>query len=210
MARYEVTVAQYSAFIEATGYSVGAPAALQGSAEFPVGSVSWTDALAYSRWLERSLRSSSRTPSRIRDLLEDGWRITLPSETEWEKAARGSDGRIYSSGDTLRPDRARYASASPVPVGSYLCPECPYGLADMIGNVWEWTRSPFTLARHSPEAEPLDLEADALWIMKGGSYADEAGVVRAAVRGGADPASRRPFLGFRLAIVRAREITIQP
>jgi formylglycine-generating enzyme required for sulfatase activity len=208
--RYEVTVAQFARFVEETGYSVGSPAALQAPPDFPVANVSWTDALAYARWVERILRASPRTPEPIRAILADGWRVTLPSEAEWEKAARGEDGRIYPWGDAPRPDRARYRASSPAPVGAYECPECPYGLRDLAGNVWEWTRTPFVLAPYSRESRELDIMADALWTMRGGSYGDAENMIRSAVRGGADPGARRPFLGFRLALVHSREVTRNP
>jgi formylglycine-generating enzyme required for sulfatase activity len=70
----------------------------------------------------------------------------------------------------------------------------------MSGNVWEWTRSPFQAGPYDPPNDRIDLEADALWIMRGGSFSDSAQNVRAAVRGGADPGARRPFIGFRLVL----------
>jgi formylglycine-generating enzyme required for sulfatase activity len=72
----------------------------------------------------------------------------------------------------------------------------------MAGNVWEWTRTPFVDGPHDPGRDQLDLDADALWVMRGGSFGDSARNVRAALRGGADPGVRRPFIGFRLALAR--------
>jgi formylglycine-generating enzyme required for sulfatase activity len=86
------------------------------------------------------------------------------------------------------------------PVGSFSCAECAFGLSDMSGNVWEWTRSPFQPYPYEPGGMPSDLEADALFVMRGGSYSDPLQNVRAATRGGADPGAGRPFIGFRLAI----------
>ena len=82
-----------------------------------------------------------------------------------------------------------------------MCVGCPYGLSDMAGNVWELTRSrylpyPFT------ETPNQDLTTDALFVMRGGSYADGANLIRTTTRGGADPGVRRPFIGFRVAITR--------
>jgi formylglycine-generating enzyme required for sulfatase activity len=70
----------------------------------------------------------------------------------------------------------------------------------MAGNVWEWTRTPFRAAPYDRGASPADLREDALWVMRGGSFADPEQNVRAAIRGGADPGARRAFIGFRVAI----------
>ena len=200
--RYEVTVAQYGAFIDATGYRVSDPEPLRGPPDHPVVAVSWTDALAYTRWLETTLAAWPQTPPRLGRLLREGWRITLPSEAEWEKAARESDGRIYPWGEQPRQDRANFGARRTMPVGSFACPECPFGLSDMAGNVWEWTRSPYQPYPYRASDDQEGLEAEALWVMRGGSFGDPARNVRAANRGGADPGARRPFLGFRLVIAR--------
>ncbi len=199
--RYEVTVAQYGAFVAATGHRVGAET-LQRPPDHPVANVSWPDALAYGRWLETTLGASPQTPPRLRDLLRDGWRIGLPSEAEWEKAARGTDGRIYPWGNAPRRDRANYAGQATTRVGSFDCAECAFRLADMSGNVWEWTRSPYQPYPFDPSDDRQNLDSDALWVMRGGSFADTEQNVRAAIRGGGDPGVRRPFMGFRLVISR--------
>ena len=202
MGRYEVTVAQFRAFATASGYAASSDA-LQGPRAHPATSVSWIDALAYCRWLDARLREGAETPALalLAQLLDDGWRLTLPTEEQWEKAARGTDGRIFPWGNEQRPDRANYGARSATPVGSVDCPECPFGLSDMSGNVWEWTRSPFPAGGY-PTQDSIDLAPDALWVMRGGSFADEARNVRAAIRGGADPSVRRPFIGFRVALTR--------
>ena len=198
--RYEVTVAQFRAFADAAGAAVEAEA-LRGPPNHPVGSVSWPDALAYCRWLGATLRDWPGTPPRLRRWLDAGWRVTLPSEAEWEKAARGADARIYPWGDVPRRDRANFGGAGgPTPAGSFDCPECPFGLSDMSGNVWELTRSPYQPYPYDETDDTGDLAADALFVMRGGSFVDPEGTVRAAVRGGADPGVRRPFIGFRVVI----------
>jgi formylglycine-generating enzyme required for sulfatase activity len=201
--RYEVTIAQYKAFAESARFRVADPQALVGSPEHPVVLVSWPDALAYCRWLEITLRDWPQTPPPLARLLRDGWRITLPTEAQWEKAARGSDGRIFPWGNEVRRDRANFEGTGVKSVGSVECPECPFGLADMSGNVWEWTRSPLRPYPFAAGYDTAELEKDALWVMRGGHFADPARLVRAATRGAAEPGARRRFIGFRVALSRS-------
>jgi formylglycine-generating enzyme required for sulfatase activity len=199
IARHEVTIAQFQAFVAATGFKAD-ERTLRGQTDHPVAFVSWPDALAYCRWLEATMKASPQTPTRLIQLLREGWRVTLPSEAQWEKAARGSDGRIFPWGNQPRRDRANYQSATTTPVGAFACPECAYPLSDMSGNVWEWTRSPYQPYPYDDSDDRANLEADALWVMRGGHFGDADRYMRAAVRGGADPGVRRGFIGFRVAI----------
>lgn len=198
VARYEVTVGQYGAFQEATGR--GVRTALDAPPDHPITNVSWPDALAYAAWLNSQLLLWQGTPDALKQRLAEGWKITLPTEAQWEKAARGTDGRVFPWGDRLLDNRANLRSRGPRPVGSFPCPECPYGLRDLIGNVWEWTRSPLQPYPFDPTDDGNTLEADALWVMRGGGFGDTEQNARAATRGGADPGARRPFLGFRLVL----------
>ncbi|MDR0788556.1 MAG: formylglycine-generating enzyme family protein [Gemmatimonadota bacterium] len=202
ISRYEVTIGQFRAFVEATGRTVD-PQALLAPDSYPVIFVSWPDAVAYTRWLEGEMKKSATTPPALREMLNTGWRVTLPTEAEWEKAARGTDGRIFPWGDEEIAGPANIAGRSLTPVGYFDCSAvCANGLEDMSGNVWEWTRTPFSGTGYGGVTTAPDLEADALWVMRGGSYADALNLNRVAVRGGADPGARRGFIGFRLAITR--------
>ena len=195
----EVTVAQYRVFVEATGRPVG-EGALDASPDFPVAFVSWPDALLYARWLEGELRASPAAPPPIRELLASGWRVSLPTEAEWEKAAKGSLEGAFPWGNAPAPGLANYGSNRRRAVGSIVCFGCAYGLSDMAGNVWEWTRSPYQPYPYTEEDDREDLEADALWVMRGGGYADNAQNIRTTVRGAADPGVRREFIGFRVVL----------
>lgn len=199
IARFEVTGAQFRDFVEATGHRASDQALLSPPTH-PVAFVSWPDALAYARWLDATLRDSQATPPALRERLREGWRVTLPTEAQWEKAARGTDGRIFPWGDEPRRDHANFAARGTAPVGSFACADCPYGLSDMSGNVWEWTRSPFQPYPFDATHDRTDLTAEALWVMRGGAFSDAAQNVRSAIRGGADPGVRRPFIGFRLVV----------
>lgn len=197
--RYEVTVAEFRAFVEATGHTTD-PQSLREPPSYPVTSVTWSDALAYARWLDKTLREWDGTPPKIKEMLAAGGKVTIPNETEWEKAARGTDGRVYPWGTEPRRDRANFQSSRIAPVGSFACPECPFGLSDMSGNVWEWTRSPFLDQRHGAKEPPANLQADPIFVIRGGSFGDPPRLVRVALRGGGDPSVRRPFIGFRVVI----------
>jgi formylglycine-generating enzyme required for sulfatase activity len=70
----------------------------------------------------------------------------------------------------------------------------------MSGNVWEWTRSPYQAYPYDESDDREGLDEDALWVMRGGSFSDQEQNIRTAIRGGADPGVRRPFIGFRLVI----------
>ena len=197
MARHEVTVAQFSAFLLATKTNADA-GATAAAPSHPVTFVTWPNALAYCRWLEGVL---AKTPGAVGDRVRAGWRVSLPTEAQWEKAARGGDRRAYPWGDQPRKDRGNFEGTGTTPVGQYACPECPYGLADMSGNVWEWTSSPYQPYPYDPSDDRANLDADALWVMRGGHFADLARQVRATTRGAADPGARRAFIGFRVALV---------
>lgn len=201
IARYEVTVAQYQVFLAATARGFE-PQALSTPANHPIGFVSWPDALAYCRWLEHEMKLSPSIPGELKARLDAGWHITLPSEAEWEKAARGAEGRRYPWGDAPRRDRANVGGQGSVPVGSIVCPECAYGLSDMSGNVWEWTRSPYQPYPYDPGDDSASAGQEALWVIRGGGFNDGEQMARGAARGGADPGARRAFIGFRPVISR--------
>ena len=199
ISRYEVTIAQFRAFARATGLPAEIRA-IVGPGDYPVANITWPEALAYGRWLQRQLQQSTQTPAALKQLLQAGARLTLPSEAEWEKAARSVDGRVFPWGSQPQSGRANFASSAVVGVGSSACDSCAYGLSDMSGNVWEITRSPLQDYPYDPADDRNNLADDALWVMRGGSYADAINNVRAAVRGGVDPGVRSDSIGFRLVI----------
>jgi formylglycine-generating enzyme required for sulfatase activity len=208
--RYEVTVGQYKACVSDGGCKPGDQNAVGGNDDLPVRYVSWHEALAYCRWLEAKLKSSPTTPKALADALGGRlggatWRVTLPSEAEWEKAARGADGRIYPWGASIDPTNANYDGAKkggPTPVGSYPAGASPYGLLDMSGNVWEWTRSHYKdyPYRSSDGREDLSAGNDIPRVVRGGSFYDSDGDVRAAYRDVRGPVGRLSNLGFRVVV----------
>ena len=160
--RFPVTVAQFSRFVSDAGFPAGNEHCLAGPPSHPVVRVSWFEAFAFCQWLTRRWQALG--------LLADGWAVTLPSEAEWEKAARGGlevpqssvilsqpfelrdmalkpnphPGRIYPWGPEAKAgigDFAENGIAQTGAVGSFPEGASPYGVEDMCSNVWEWTRS---------------------------------------------------------------------
>jgi len=199
ISRHEITVGQFAALARANSWP-GPARVLAGLPEHPVTLVAWPEALSYCRWLAAALQRSSSTPATLRARLREGWRVLLPTEAQWEKAARGTDARIYPWGNEPRHDRANYDSAGTTPVGQFACSECAYGLADMSGNVWEWTSSPYQPYPYDPADDRANLDADALWVIRGGHFGDGARLVRTTARTGADPGVRRHSIGFRVVV----------
>ncbi len=199
IARNETTVGQFKAYLHASGRS-GAAAELTTADNLPITGITWPEAVQYARWLESELRQSPLTPAPLQEVLAAGARVSLPSEAEWEKAARSGDGRIWPWGSRPRNGLANFDAAAPGPVGAFSCVDCAYGLNDMAGNVWEYTRSPLQDYPFDPADDWGDLAEDALYVMRGGGYADGLENVRGAVRGGVDPSVRSDSIGFRLVI----------
>lgn len=199
IARFETTIAQFRHFVADAGISVNS-AALEGPPNAPVSNITWAEAVAFTHWLDAEMRQSDQTPDTLKQFLDSGAEVRLPSEAEWEKAARSVDGRIFPWGSQPTSQFANFQGSGKLPVGNAECDACAYGLSDMAGNVWEITRSPFQDYPYDPEDDAADLSQDALWTMRGGSYADAINNVRAAVRGGVDPGVRTDTIGFRVVI----------
>jgi formylglycine-generating enzyme required for sulfatase activity len=201
MGRYLVTVAQYAVFIKNSGYKAG-PGQIEyllGNAAYPVVNVSWYDAMAFCRWMQETV------------LVEMGrYQASLPTEAEWEKAARGTDGREYPWGNQ-QPDESlcncnhKPGVRSPelTPVGHYSPRgDSPYGCADMAGNVWEWTHSLFKpypyFAGDGREVEQVEGER----VVRGGSFYNFSSFMRCSYRTGNDPSRSYTTRGFRVCVIR--------
>jgi iron(II)-dependent oxidoreductase len=190
--RYPVTNVEYRAFVRDTNHRP--PRHWEGDAyphglgDHPVVYVSWHDARAYCAWL----REKTKRPYR------------LPTEAQWEKAARGTEGQVYPWGDGFEATRCNSAEGGvrgTTPVGQYSPQgDSPYGLADMAGNVWEWTS---TLYRDYPcDAEDgrEEEEESGPRVVRGGTFYSYQGVVRCAYRSRHDPDYRDLSLGFRVVV----------
>src|SRR6185436_12205228 len=206
LGRYPVTVSQFWEYENESKNPPEDPESLRGLANTPVVLVSWKEALAFCRWVTVRWRASGK--------IEPGWEVTLPSEAEWEKAARGEDGRIYPWGGEPDPNRMSYAKTkigAPSPVGCFPLGASPHGCEEMSGNVWEWTRSFWGERWQAPSfrypysaldgREDLATTSEVLRVLRGGAFGSVTGRVRCAVRGRLNPRGHARSVGFRLVLV---------
>jgi formylglycine-generating enzyme required for sulfatase activity len=210
IARYPVTVAQFRAFVEASGHRPADEQSLEGLPTHPVAYVNWYDAVAYCDWLTARLRSWEHTPEPLGALLRrENWRVTLPSEAEWEKAARGKDGRVYSWGNDPDPDRANYddtGTETTNAVGCFPGGASPYGVEELSGNVEEWTRSlwgeyPYPSERIArSKREDLQAPARVSRVLRGGAFWFDPQGVRCAARLRSGARVVYGNVGFRVAL----------
>ncbi len=178
---YEVTNALYKKFMDATGhsapkddstYSVVVPIL----PEQPVVGVSWHDAIAYAEW------SGKR----------------LPTEAEWEKAARGGlKAKRYPWGNEITKKDANYDGDGTTAVGSYSANG--YGLYDMAGNVYEWCADWYDSGYYtnSPNDNPLGPDSGTDRVLRGGSWTSDPGPLRVSFRHSFSPREAFSLVGFR-------------
>jgi formylglycine-generating enzyme required for sulfatase activity len=218
ISRYPVTNAQYRVFIKAGGYTekwkacwskegwewreqetITEPRWAGGDFDrlnHPVVRVSWYEASAFCRWLTLQLRESGELTAKEE--------VRLPTEAEWEKAARGMDGQIYPWGnEQIRPELANYSDTGlgvTSAVGCFPRGVSPYGCEEMAGNVWEWCLDWYgeKYYAESPKKNPQGPASGSARVYRGGGWYLIAGRCRAADRSGDAPDYRGSVLGFRL------------
>ncbi len=199
--QFEITASHFQKFVESAGRNVPPRSdddAVRSQRDFPAVGMSWTDAAAYCKWAGRR----------------------LPTEAEWEKAARGTDGRRYPWGD-MQPfvDIANYnrgvwvsEAITLVPVGSGLegmsvrhgltnGGRSPYGLSHMAGNAAEWVGDWYTREYYaqSPDRNPAGPATGEKRVLRGGSWADLPIALRVTARFSAEPDFEDRTIGFRCA-----------
>jgi len=181
--KHAVTNEQFDRFVSLTGYQAGTdwrdPGAQLGP-RAPVVQVSWKDALAYCTWAG----------------------LRLPTEAEWEKAARGTDGRKFPWGNQWEPDRAWFFENSEGrihPVDSRPQGASPYGCLNLAGNIWEWTSSVYRPYPYNPSDGREDPESPEPRISRGGAWYTYSRSLRCSRRCPEIPTVRSNSFGFRVA-----------
>jgi len=164
----------------------GPGSSIEGKENHPVVHISFYDAVEYCKWL------SGRT----------GRHFRLPTEAEWERAARGENGREYPWGNRIDPSKANYKTGSgqTTPVGSYKKGKSKIGCYDMAGNVREWCADWYSMKPEIVDKDPKGPSEGDYKVVKGGSFLSDANLLRAAARGDADPGQTADDLGFRVAV----------
>jgi len=202
ISKYTTTVAQFICFLNSTGNislgradtiiqkADGRLAACEGCEDYPITGVSWEIANGYCRWLSLKINKN----------------VVLPSEAEWEKAARGNDSRIWPWGNVFSPDYCNSIESgrgSICSVYEYKEGASPYGVMHLSGNVWEWCQDYWHPLSHNELilTNPINLTPSKRKVVKGGSAYCTKEIVRSSCRdwtnsvnqGGGDD-------GFRVAI----------
>jgi len=187
---YEVTVGQYEEFLRSGEARAPLDWNTMNQSRYqkrPVSNVDWADAAAYCKWAGKR----------------------LPTEAEWEKAARGTDGRLYPWGnDPPTPLHANYGKTGShnydalSPVGTFENGKSPYGVYDMAGNVWEWVSDWYDsdYYKNSPQQNPEGLPTGGFKVIRGGAWNTSARNLRSSDRYWDPPTFRSLYFpGFRCA-----------
>ncbi len=210
ISKYPVTNAQFGAFVADGGYTErwqhcwtvagwqwkgdrAEPERFRGVFDLPnhpVVMVSWYEAFAFCRWLSEKL----------------GYQVSLPTEAQWEKAARGADGRRYpwvapGGASEITPDHANYDATgigTTSAVGIFPRGASPYGVLDMSGNAWEWCQTKWQ--GNYKAREDNDPAGAGARVLRGGAFRSGAGSVRCAVRNWDNPNYRLRSIGFRVVV----------
>lgn len=194
IAKYPITVSQYMQFVEFAHHT---PPQLWGEAAYapffeattPIIGVSWDDSLVFCRWLSEKTNVQ----------------ITLPTEQQWQRAAQGDDGRVYPWGNTFDAACCNSSIAGTsnrtLPVTQYAQGISPYGVMDMIGNVWEWTLSTYQ-DQIINLIDGITVEPSKIRVLRGGAWDDtHENLLRVDYRDWNYKISWSESIGFRVVCV---------
>jgi len=151
--------------------------------------------VAYCKWFNETYQAELKAAGNLT--------LRLPSEAEWEKAARGAYGNEWPWGSEFDPGKCNSAEGkkggtTPVGVYSALGGDSPYGCADMVGNVWEWTSTLFAKYPYVAEDGRENTESRDRRVLRGGSFSYSRNHARCAYRYNDNPELRRDLIGFRV------------
>ncbi len=206
IAKYPITNAQFAKFIEAGGYNQKRwwtnagwtqresdkwtqprywTDAKWNGAEHPVVGVSWYEAIAFCRWLTEVIGGQSVGT------------ITLPTEQQWQRAAQGDQGLMYPWGNDFNAARCNTSESEigkTTPITQYAGKgDSPFGVTDMVGNVWEWCLTDYY-------SGAIELEGTDRRCLRGGSWRNTQDFALATLRYNFDPSARYGALGFRVVV----------
>ena len=187
IAKTETTVAQWRAFCTATGRTMPEAPRWGWINNDPIVNVSWEDAVAYTKWLSKKMKTKYR----------------LPTEAEWEYAARGgnlSKADEYSGGSSL--DNVGWYDANSGGQTQAVATKIPneLGIYDMSGNVWEWCKDWYSEYSNAPQTNPKGLTSGAYRVMRGGSWEYSAAYCHVDYRFFNAPSNRDKDVGFRVVL----------
>ena len=196
ISKFEITHAQYAVYAQANNLPFEVHSA---QANFPAVYVRWPEAMAFCEWLSQAI----------------GKPVRLPTEAEWDKAARSTDGRLYPWGDQWDPTALNTSgdgASDAMPVDAHSpAGDSPYGAADMVGNVWEWTADWYAPDTYAERVMPFVKISDPTGpatgshrVMRGGSHFFRQSGTRAARRFKYNPNYRCYDIGFRVVVAEAK------
>jgi formylglycine-generating enzyme required for sulfatase activity/tRNA A37 threonylcarbamoyladenosine biosynthesis protein TsaE len=195
LARFPVTNEQYAKFIKDTKQKHQWVDGWEKKLDHPVVNITWHAALAYCNWLNQTRREE----------LPAGYIFRLPTEAEWEKAARGEFGYEWPWGNDFDPAKCNSdegKKGGTTPVGAYSPHgDSPYGCADMVGNVWEWTHSSYKPYPYKIDDGRENPKTATTRVLRGGSFNTKRGDARCANRLGYGPLIWGDGYGFRVGVV---------